>query len=338
MKRSICLLFAFFILLTGCQSAVQPTDTQSTTTSQTENTVLPESTTPATTPPTTEAPMDIYQTSDPTQDDVLNILLVGNSGCYYYVEELYGMLEAAGKKANVCNVYYDGCRLQQHWVWLQSGESKYQYFITNENGRVKTEGVGLEWCLQQQNWDVIALAPGGQADLRTNTVEISIEKRHTYLFGLYGYFREQFPYAKLLWQQPSAYQVGYARSFNITSIEDQRKDVKIFRELSVAISERYNVGWVPRGDAAMLVREGGYDNLCARLGKGNNNEGDFYHDGDWGGGQYLTACVWYEVLTGLSCADNPYRPEYLHQGISYTLSDELVQLIQQSAHTAITQM
>ena len=284
----------------------------------------------------TEASMkDIYQKEDPAQDDVLNILLVGNSGCYYYVEELYGMLEAAGMKANVCNVYYDGCKLSQHWTWWKNGETHYQYFITNENGRVKTEGVGLEWCLQQQNWDVIALAPGGQADLRSNTVETTIEKRHTYLFDLYGYFREQFPYAKLFWQQPSAYQVGYARSFNITSIEDQRKDVQRFRELSIAIAEKYNVGWVPRGDAAMLVREAGYDNLCARLGKGSNNEGDFYHDGDWGGGQYLTAAVWFEILTGLPVKDNTYRPLYTYQGQDYTLTEDLVSLLQTSAHQAV---
>lgn len=47
----------------------------------------------------------------------MNILMIGNSGCHYYVEELYGMLEAAGTQANVCNVYYDGCKLEQHWKW-----------------------------------------------------------------------------------------------------------------------------------------------------------------------------------------------------------------------------
>ena len=48
---------------------------------------------------------NIYQKPDPSQDDTLNILMIGNSLCYYYVEELYGMLKAAGIKANVCNVY-----------------------------------------------------------------------------------------------------------------------------------------------------------------------------------------------------------------------------------------
>ena len=317
MKRIICLLcllVTVFSLFTACGNTTKPIDT-------------------------TEASMkDIYQKSNPAEDDVLNILLIGNSGCYYYVEELHGMLLASGIKSNVCNVYYDGCKLSQHWTWWKNGESRYDYFITNENGRVKTEGVGLEWCLQQQNWDVIALAPGGQADIRSNTVETFIEKRHSYLFDLYGYFREQFPYAKLYWQQPSAYQVGYARSFTITSLADQQKDTKIFREISIAVSEKYMVGWVPRGDAAMIVREGGYDNLCARLGKGENNAGDNYHDGDWGGGQFLTASVWFEVLTGQSCIGNTYRPDYNQGGIDYSLAEDLVNTLQEAAHKAVENM
>ena len=310
MKKLICLFLALLLLLTACGTTVQ-------------------------TPTTEEAMKSIYQKSDPAQDDVLNLLLVGNSGCYYYVEELYGMLAAVGIKANICNVYYSGCKLSQHWTWWKAGESHYDYFITNENGRVKTEGVDLEWCLQQQNWDAIALAPGGQADLRSSAVEVSIEKRHTYLFDLYGYFREQFPYAKLYWQAPSPYQVGYDRSFVIASLEDQQKDNQVFRALSIAISEKYDVEWVPRGDAAMIVREGGYDKLCARLGKGDNHEGDNYHDGDWGGGQLLTASVWFEVLTKQSCVGNTYRPDYVHAGIQYPLSEELVSTLQAAAHQAV---
>ncbi len=280
---------------------------------------------------------NIYQKSDPGLDDTLNILLIGNSGCYYYVEELHGMLKAVGIRANVCNVYYSGCNLSQHWTWWKSGESHYDYFITNDNGRVKTTGANLEWCLQQQNWDILALAPGGQADLRSSAVEVSIEKRHTYLFDLYGYLREQFPYAKLYWQQPSPYQIGYSKSFTITSLEDQQKDNKVFRELSIAISNKYNVDWIPRGDAAMIVREGGYDNLCARLGKGVNHEGDYYHDGDLGGGQFLTASVWFEIITGQSCIGNTYRPNYQHNGLAFPLSEELVETLQNAAHKAVEQ-
>ena len=312
MKKLFCLLIAALMLLSGCSSAA-----------------------PA--PETTEAPKDIYQKTDPGEDGILNILMVGNSGCFYYVEELHGMLATVGIQANVCNVYYDGCKTSQHWTWWKTGESKYDYFTTNDQGRVKTEGVNLEWCLQQQNWDVISLHEGGMADLRSSTVEVSIEKRHTYLFDLYGYFHEQFPYASLYWQEPAAYQVGYAKNFTISTLEEQQKDTKIFRDLSIAIAKKYNVGWIPRGDAAIIVREGGYDNLCARLGKGANNEGDYYHDGDWGGGQFLTASVWFEVLTGESCIGNSYRPLYMDDP-ALSPSEELILMLQKAAHEAVAKL
>lgn len=287
----------------------------------------------------TEETMDIYQKTDPAADDRLNLLMIGNSGCYYHVEELYGMLEAAGIPANVCNVYYDGCKLSQHWTWWKNKEAHYQYFITNENGRVKAgDGVDLEWCLQQHNWDVISLQEGGFASIRTVSTEDAIGERAIYLKELYGYLREQFPMSRLLWHQSSAYQIGYNRKFAITSIEDQRKDTEIHRNFALAVCERYGVDRIPKGDAHQLVREGGYDNLCARLGKGNNNEGDYYHDGDWGGGQLLTACVWYEVLTGKSCLDNTYLPEYTYAGQTYTLADDLVLTLKTCAHQAVADM
>lgn len=117
----LALILALSTLLTACGGAAEPTEA-----TQMKN---------------------IYQTSDPSQDDTMNILMIGNSLCYYYVEELYGMLKAAGIKANVCNVYYSGCSIAQHWAWWKSGEANYDFFVTNENGRVKTTGTDLEWCL-----------------------------------------------------------------------------------------------------------------------------------------------------------------------------------------------
>lgn len=70
--------------------------------------------------------------------------------------------------------------------------------------------------------------------------------------------------------------------------------------------------------------------LCARLGS-NGNLGDYSHDGDIGGGQYLNACVWLETLTGTSCIGNTFRP-------NYDLSEDMIDMLQQAAHEAVEQM
>lgn len=319
-KRSLVftLLFLIVLTLTACQTPENP-ETQPTETMQKP----------------TEVIMSDYQKTDPALDDTINLLMIGNSGCYYYVEELYGLAEAAGIKMRICNVYYSGCTLNQHWTWWMTKEANYDYFTTDENGRVKAEGkVNLEWCLQQQNWDFISLQEGNTS-IRSATTNAAFAARQMYLNDLVGYLKKQFPMSKFYWQQNGSYQIGYNRSFRVDSIEDQRNDTKKYYDFAVMVCDQYNLTLIPKGQASLLVKEGGYDNLCARLGIGTNHAGDYYHDGDIGGGQYLTACVWFEVLTGKSCIGNPYRPEYTYKGEKFTVDESLILKLQEAAHTAV---
>lgn len=281
---------------------------------------------------------DIYQTSDPALDDTLNILMIGSSFCYYYVEELHGMLKAAGIKANVCNVYYNGCPLEKHWNWWKTGEGHYDYFITNDEGRVKTAGVNLEWCLQQQNWDIISLQestsrifkPGAATHLETSKV---------WRTELWAYLKEQFPMSRYFWHQPWTYQLGLATNgYEMKSFEQQQYNTDQVMEYAIAVCKELDLERVNTGEAWQIVRKDyGYDNLCARIGKGVNNSGDGYHDGDLGGGQYLNACVWFEVITGQSCIGNTYRPLYNNSAELSPTEDQIL-MFQAAAHKAVAQL
>ena len=270
------------------------------------------------------------QKSDPSQDDVFNLLLVGSSGTYYYVEELHGLAKAAGISMRICNVYYSGCQPFQHYNWWQEGKANYQFFTTDDNGRVESgKGVDLMFCMKQRNWDAIGMCDGGAAKIRAATPEETFRERGPYLKDLYDLYRKEFPMTKMYWQASTPYEVGYDKAFVIASYEDQQADNAVYRELAKIIGKECGVEIVPRGDAAQLARANPAtgDNLTARLGI-NGNMGDYYHDGDIGGGQYLTACVWYEVLTGNSCIGNTWRPPY-------DLSEEKIEALQQAAHEAV---
>ncbi len=308
---TLALMMALTTILTACDAAAGPTEA-----TQMKN---------------------IYQTSDPSQDDTLNILMIGNSLCYYYVEELYGMLETAGIKANVCNIYYSGCSIEQHWTWWKNGESNYDYFITNENGRVKTAGTNLEWCLQQQNWDVISLQDGPKPYSSADPMA-AMDATKLMRTELCEYIKEQFPMSRYLWHQTWARQVG--QSFYVMeSAEKQQLIADNLHNVDIAICKEQNLERVCCGDAWQIVRnEHGYDKLCARIGKGENHEGDNGHDGDWGGGQYLNACVWFEVITGQSCIGNSYRPKYIAGGADLSLSEDTIAMLQECAHKAVAQM
>ena len=292
-----------------------------------------------TTEPTEATEMkNIYQKSDPSQDDTLNILMIGSSHCYYYVEELYGMLEAAGIKANVCNVYYSGCPLQNHWTWWKTGEANYEFFITNENGRVKTANMNLEQCLQLQNWDIISLQENS-SKIYTNGAATHLQASKLYRTELWAYLKEQFPMSRHFWHQPWSYQVG--TSFNGYVMKDfaqQQYNADQIREYAIAVCKELDLERVNTGEAWQIVRKDyNYDKLCARIGKGENHEGDCSHDGDWGGGQYLNACVWFEVITGQSCLENSYRPKYFAGDVDMSPAEDLIQMLQKSAHKAVEQ-
>ena len=274
--------------------------------------------------------MDIMQKSDPAQDDTLNILMIGSSFCYYYVEELWGMLDAAGIKARVCNVYYSGCPLENHWNWWKSGEAHYEFFITDENGRKGFKDVNLEHCLKQGNWDIISLQESTHK-IRAGGGVAHFANTQTYLTDLWGYIKEQFPQSRHFWHQPWAYQVGADKNgIQMTDLAMQLMHTIPLKDYAIKVCKEFDLEWVNSGEAWHLVRQAGYDELCARLGV-NGNKGDYSHDGDIGGGQYLNACVWYEIITGQDCRENTYRPEYQ----TLTLSDDLIKLLQESAHKAV---
>lgn len=315
MKRlfSTVLVFALVLgLLTACGSTPSSTET----TEPTEGESKPA--------------MNIMQKSDPAKDDTLNILMIGSSYCYYYVEELWGMLDAAGIKARVCNVYYSGCPLENHWKWWQSGEGHYEFYITDENGRNGVKDANLEYCLQQGNWDIISLQESTHK-IRAGGGEAHLANTQNYLTDLWGYIKQQFPQSRYFWHQPWAYQVGSnSNGIQMTDLAMQLMHTLPIKEYAIRVCKEFDLERVNTGEAWHLVRQSGYDELCARLGV-NGNKGDYSHDGDIGGGQYLNACVWYEIITGQNCSDNTYRPEYQ----TMTLSDDLIELLQTSAHQAV---
>ena len=285
---------------------------------------------------------------DPRTDDEFNILMVASSACYYYVEELQALLTEAGyKNVRVCNLYYSGCRLQWHYEWWRDNEENYQFFVTDDTGRHKTDGVGLEYCLSQYNWDVIGLIEG-TSYMRVYSADAQehFEKTKGYLDALTTYFQSEFPYAQHCWQLPWSYQIGWnGNGFQVNSVADQKADLLRYTEYANLACTNYNMKLVNCGDAWEVYRDLANssttddieDDLCARIGKAigdDPNAGDNSHDGDIGGGQLLDACVWFEAVTGKDCRELKYVPEY-KSGSTVVPNRFDADVIKQSAHTAV---
>ena len=285
--------------------------------------------------------------------EIKNILMIGNSFCTYYPEELYGIAKADGYELVIASLYESGCPVADHWNWWLQKKAEYTLYITSAKynkgdnkqdvykGKLITLQDSLDYAKKElgADWDVITLQQHFNPERATNYNKGRMDTVY-YAKKLFDKIRTGHSESLLFWHETWAYQVGYAvadkyienpkTDIPIPDVETQTLTYENIKKISKEIEEENNVNMIPCADAWQIARADARvgDVLCARLGE-NGNLGDYYHDGDIGGGQYLNACVWYEVLMGESCIGNTWRPK------NYTLSEEKIVALQEAAHAAV---
>ena len=273
---------------------------------------------------------------DPSEDNELNILLLGNSYSYYWPDELWGMMNAAGyENVTICNIYYGGCTFEKHWTWHTADVANYQFITNDASGRHTEDNWNLDRCISRKNWDVISLQQSN-GYMYNGGEDAQLASMEPYLGNLMDLLKSRFPDATYYWLQSWAHDVGYG----VDDIPHQQQITEAFGNVARKICQQYNLINVPCGDAWGLIRqdplilEGG-KSLTTRIKGDDPMYDDLTHDGDHGGGQYLNACVWFEVLTRKSCIGNAFRPQYTYKEQDYSLSEEKIALLQNAAHTAV---
>ncbi len=317
----LCMIFLGAPLL-SCGSSLEPVN---------EPETLPE------TKKQTEKKETKEDVPDPDEDEVIKILMIGNSFCYYFPDELYGMLEAEGLSIEITNLYYSGCKLSQHWNWYLENEAKYQYIETFgssfESDRTVKKDYTLKMCLGAQNWDIISIQQHFGPTV-ANTYDACYDSCNPYGEKLLNLIKKTHPKADLYFQETWAYQVGWSRDG--VTIEDSAMQALHAENISAACKQLcldLNLPMIPCGSAWKLARNNPKigDVLCNKGPNGDDSKGDRYHEGTTGGGQYLNACVWFEIVTGKSCIGNTFRPT------DYKLDESRAVLLQEIAHQAVTE-
>ena len=271
--------------------------------------------------------------------EIKNILMIGNSFCNYYVEELCGIAYADGYEITVANLYKSGAALSEHYNSFTSDTKISTLFVTTAaEGRKSSSRHTVKDTLNfaqkylDGDWDVISLQ-GNSYNALIGNLEAEISDNLPYAEKLYNYIRETNPNASLYWHQSWSYEIGYGQdksgAVQVNTVEHRTSMYETKKAGAYKIAKETGVRIMPTGDAWEIARKNeliGTD-MCKRLSI-NNDEGDYYHDGDIGGGQYLNACVWYEVLFAKSCVGNTWRPDY-------ELSEEKIAILQAAAHEAV---
>ena len=342
MKKNLIRITAFMLmllmLLVSCGPAVPAVD----------------ETTDTTEAPQTEADTsnDIY--IERPNKEVKNILMIGNSFCYYFVEELYGLAKADGYSLNVANLYRSGRVVEDHWEkGVVGNEKNYEFYVVSDkykgNRKAITKAASVQSALDYAktelgtDWDVITLQQHFYPSMAVN-YDKCVQETQGYAKKLFDFVRGNNPDSTLYWHETWAYQVGYGvkekyvegatvPGETMPDVETQTLTYENIKKASQLVADDNGVTMIPSAEAWQIARADARvgDNMCARLGI-NGDLGDYYHDGDIGGGQYLNACVWYEVLMGESCIGNTWRPT------NYTLSEDMIAGLQEAAHAAVAAM
>ena len=327
MKKIICLILAVLMLclsLTACNGG-----------------------TPETTAGTAEAKA---QGPNPADDGVFTLLMVGNSFTSYYADEIYEALTASGlyESVKVYEVYASGCTLTQHAGWLAEENPKYVLSVYSDEGVKVYENVHLKFCASLENWDAISMQERSRLYDQAYTGVDPIPVVDTALTVLLGYFKELFPQAQYLWHATWSYEIG--RVFPSGDTIDKKEQVDAMTEgaevVAKHVQEKYgmtvistNLAWKEIRYDPILAKDDRFEgqpfSLMSRF-SGTSILDDYAHDGDIGGGQYLNALIWYEVITGKNCEELTWTPSYKIGGSNteYALPEEKIALIKPAAHKA----
>ncbi len=268
-------------------------------------------------------------------DGVVNVLLFGSSFGYRFPDELCAMAEQMGVQMRVYHAYSSGLYLETQWKWFRSGTGEYEPNIhkTSDAGLMRTPaGNRAVDYLTLYDWDVICIyqTPMG---FRTGDVEDCRKGCNVYAKAFYEFLRERCPGARYMWYQVWGINVGYTVEDASKCIPNREKQLAMHNAAHIVareVAEANKADLIPAGDAWEIIRS--ETDIGDRLtGRNGDEYGDNLHDGDTGGGQYLNACVWFEVLFQKSCVGNTWRPT------KYTLDEAKIPLLQEAAHRAVAE-
>jgi hypothetical protein len=290
------------------------------------------------------------QTSTPEAGaaKTVRLLTIGNSFSRNATRHLDDLAKAGGHELIHRPIVVGGASLELHATKAQANERD----PADPAGRY-TNGLSLKEMLRADRWDFVTIQ---QASLKSH----DLATYRPFAAQLRDFIREHAPQAKLLVHQTWAYRVDDPRFTKPSGKSGEPATQEaMYRGLSRAyraIARELGTGLIPVGDAFFLADtdpQWGYrvdavfdfksaqppalpDQRCSlhvgwRWQKAKDCVMRLSMDGHHANtaGEYLGACVWYEVLFGESAVGNPFEAPGVEPGHAHFL--------QQTAHRAVTQ-
>ncbi|MFV0592141.1 MAG: DUF4886 domain-containing protein [Draconibacterium sp.] len=210
-----------------------------------------------------------------SESDTLKILTIGNSfadNACHYLNEITQSVEGCNiliKKANL-----GGCSLERHAGLIEKSEQ--------DPSNKPYNGKSLKELLQSNDWDVVTIQQVSSNSFRKETFQ-------PYADQIVGYVEEYAPESKVYIHETWPYAPDCKRleEYNVSFNKMYRKLNKNYKTLA----KRYDAPRLESGDAFYLAHKKNEDvDLWS--------PSDRYHASP--NGCYLTGCVWFGKLFGVS--------------------------------------
>ncbi len=230
-------------------------------------------------------------TAQAARKDTLRILCIGNSFSWDAVEqELAPICRSAGQPILIGNLYYGGCSLKQHWLFLDKDTAAYSFRLIENGIRTVMEPYTMRQALRLRQWNYISLQQASHDSGIWSSYEPCLSQ-------LIDSVRLYQPQARLCWLQTWSYaQTATHPAFPRYGSTQQTMNDSILACTRSLLNRHPALLLVPCGTAVQNARHSLGDTLCR----------DGYHL-NYIYGRYTAACVWYEILTGKTCLNIPYR-------------------------------
>ena len=276
----------------------------------------------------------------------VRLLTVGNSFSQNATRQLGSLVTNAGHVLIHQPIVVGGASLELHWGRAAAFEKD----ATSTNGLYSNK-LSLKQMLSAQPWDFVTIQ---QASIKSHDATTY----RPFAKQLHDYITQHAPKAEVLMHQTWAYRVDDPR-FKVAAPKagEPKTQAEMYQQLTRAyttIAAELGIRRLPVGDAFYLAdtdpkwgyqSDAKYDftnkdqtalpdqthslHVGWRKAKGKDGQDTLGMDGHHANmaGEYLGACVWFEILFGESVVGNPF--------VTPGLDKTYAQFLQQTAHRAV---
>ncbi len=253
-------------------------------------------------------------TQSPEEQEVLKVLLIGNShgGCALTFLPEVLQKDAPDQKFIVARLYYSGCPISLHAQYIQNSSPEYEYHKYVDGVWTKADKVTVKLALQDEQWDVVSLQ-----QMNWNIGDESQYVAEDFMTIINHIYENVKVTPKLYfhapWANPDDPKFWESDWFNTNGWEDNHKrlfpgtdgsyDQRVMYETQMQMVKKYLV------DSTAFLGKNYFDTIVDAgtpiqyaqdvLGQTHDQMyRDYTHLGDFGG--LIASYYWYAKLMGLS--------------------------------------